>query len=386
MSSGSRVAVIALTPRGKALAERIGALLGGDDIDIYLGRSVAGPGFKRIEGRFTEFVGTIFSDGSGSSSGSSAGSNSASGSGSSSGSSYRYLVFVTAAGIAVRSIAPHLRDKTEDPGVLVVDEAGRNVISLLSGHVGGANEFTRRLAQALGANPVITTATDLNQTSALDLIAKQVGAEVSGLRAEIKGVNQLLVSGGAVGIYLDGAYRDSNLDLRGFQEMASPKPNRSMDAVVYVTVRKELKGEVPGAIRVVPRRLVVAVGSRRGVDGGYLTQCLHELMDRENLDLGAIGMVGTVDIKAEEPAIVGLASELGVPLVTVGRSEIRGVEDQFSKSEFVKEAIGVYSVVEPVAHLLSGGNLIVGKQKYKGVTLAIGDVATETATQPGVAQ
>ncbi|MGL5694793.1 MAG: cobalamin biosynthesis central domain-containing protein [Peptostreptococcaceae bacterium] len=127
---------------------------------------------------------------------------------------YEYIVFIMATGIVVRTIAPLVTSKFSDPAVLVTDEKGRNIISLLSGHMGGANEMTLKISNLLNSNPVITTATDVNEKSSLDMIAKKLDAHIDDFRDSVLQVNSMLVNDKNVGLYIDNQYK--NIDTRGF--------------------------------------------------------------------------------------------------------------------------------------------------------------------------
>ena len=133
------------------------------------------------------------------------------------------LVFIGATGIAVRVLAPLVNDKFSDPAVIVIDERGQHVISLLSGHFGGANALARYLAGVLGADPVITTATDVNELAALDTLACQLDARMEDLRAAVKTINHWLVSGERIGLWCEDALREEveRCDTRGFIPVTS---------------------------------------------------------------------------------------------------------------------------------------------------------------------
>ena len=126
---------------------------------------------------------------------------------------YRYIVFIMATGIVVRTIAPLIQSKFQDPAVIVTDEKGTNVISLLSGHMGGANEMALYISHLIESNPVITTATDVNNKSSLDMIAKRLDGYIENFRDNVLKVNSMIVNNKPVGLFIDGDY---NIDTRGF--------------------------------------------------------------------------------------------------------------------------------------------------------------------------
>ncbi len=134
---------------------------------------------------------------------------------------YQALICIMATGIAVRTLAPAIEDKLSDPAVLVMDEHGKFIISLLSGHVGGANELTEQIAMITGGAAVITTATDRANVAAIDNIAKQLNGYLPDFKATTKRINGLLAAGKEVGLYID---EPLDIDTRGFtMEEVSPQ-------------------------------------------------------------------------------------------------------------------------------------------------------------------
>ena len=282
---------------------------------------------------------------------------------------YQYILFIMATGIVVRVIAPYIVSKFSDPAIMVTDEKGQNVISLLSGHMGGANEMTKRISKLINANPVITTATDVNKKSALDMIAKELDAHIDDFRDNVKDVNAMLVNNQDVGIYIDGKY---NVDTRGFKVLDNLENTDSIAKIAVITNKndffrdytdkykdscinqKQLEEKI---IKVIPKDIVIGIGCRRNTDSDLLKESLDDLLKRYNIHIKSI------------------AENLSVPFKTVSTNEISKVDYLFEKSEFVKKNVGVYCVSEPVAYILSKGNLIIEKHKYKGITMSVGRVS-----------
>ncbi len=190
------IALFCLTPGGVRLAKRLAAML---PLTCYTSEALQEEGFIPFNGGFASAAREAFS-------------------------SFSALIFIGATGIAVRVLAPLVNDKLSDPAVVVIDERARHVISLLSGHAGGANALTRYLAGMLDADPVITTATDVNELAALDTLAFQLNARMTDFRAAVKTVNQMLVSGKRVGLWCDGEFIGalSRCDRRGFIPVSDP--------------------------------------------------------------------------------------------------------------------------------------------------------------------
>lgn len=300
---------------------------------------------------------------------------------------YQYILFIMATGIVVRVIAPYIVSKFSDPAIMVTDEKGQNVISLLSGHMGGANEMTKRISELINANPVITTATDINKKSALDMIAKELDAHIDDFRDNVKDVNAMLVNNQDVGIYIDGKY---DVDTRGFKVLANLENTDSIAKIVVITNKndffrdyidkykdscinqKQLEAKI---IKVIPKDIVIGIGCRRNTDSDLLKESLDDLLKRYNIHIKSTKEIGSIDVKHDEKAIIDLAENLSVPFKTVSTNEISKVDYLFEKSEFVKKNVGVYCVSEPVAYILSKGNLIIEKHKYKGITISVGRVS-----------
>jgi cobalt-precorrin 5A hydrolase len=349
MNIESKIAFISVTQNGMNLAVNIKNLLGEGDIYITekLSSKTSKERFKVIDGKLSDFTAKLFKN-------------------------YEILIFIMATGIVVRSIASHIKSKFEDPAILVIDEKGNNVISLLSGHMGGANEMTTYISSLINANPVITTATDVNNKSSLDMIAKNLNAYIDNFRENVKDVNYLLVNDKKVGIYIDGNYK---VDTRGFITIKNINEFHrlnNLDKIIYITNKYETDIKDSRIIKVVPKDIVIGMGCRRNTSFEDINNSLEDILHKYNIDKKAIRKIGSVEVKKDEQGIIELANTLGVSFETISIEEIEKIEDRFEKSDFVKKSIGVYCVAEPVAYILSDKNLIVTKHKYKGITFSIG--------------
>ncbi len=242
--------------------------------------------------------------------------------------SYPAHVFIGAAGIAVRAIAPHLRGKTVDPAVVVCEIHGRFVISMLSGHVGGANALTRNLAARTGGTAVVTTATDSEGLPALDVLADIAHCHVADpenlklvTAAILAGRKPVLVDPRGLlplsdeersSLFIEEKSADS-LE----KEEAMPSPQ------VVVGVR-----EVPpasGRLRLYARRLHLGMGWRRGVPAEVLLQGISETLKRAGLARDALSALATSDIKKEDPAVRAVAAQLGLPLLFFSADELASI-------------------------------------------------------------
>ena len=272
------------------------------------------------------------------------------------------LVFCCAAGIAVRAIAPWVKSKKTDPAVIVVDETGRFAVSLLSGHIGGANELTAAIAEDLGATPVITTATDLNGLFAVDVFAEKNHLHI-GSMALAKEVSAALLAGEPVGFC-------SDLPVRG----AVP-PELTAGAArlgVCVTADPE-KAPYEKTLRLIPRRYAAGLGCRRDKDPGEMERFFLEQLTACGIGPQALRCIASVDIKRGEPCLLALAEKYRIPFLTYSAAELNALPGEFSGSDFVKSVTGVDCVSERAALLASGGRLVCGKTAGEGMTFALAE-------------
>ena len=281
-----------------------------------------------------------------------------------------------ALGATTRLIAPLLADKATDPGVVVIDEAGRFVVPLVGGHIGGANELARRLAEGLGATAVLTTATDALGLPGLDTL----GWETAG---DLAHVTRAILDGEPVALLreqpwplpaLPGNVTEpgvARFERRGSHLRKLPPPP---DPVARVLVSDHLA--VPDDLPTVvlhPKSLVIGMGCNRGTPIAVLRELLDRTLTETGLALASITTLTSVDAKADEPALQGLAAELGVDFVTYPADRLAGIEVP-NPSRAPAAAVGTPSVAE-ASVLASGAALIVDKRKNPDATLAIGRLA-----------
>lgn len=278
------------------------------------------------------------------------------------------LLFIGAAGIAVRAVAPFIRGKAQDPAVLVMDECGLHVISLLSGHLGGANEWCRRIALLTGAEPVITTATDLNGVFAVDLFARENGLAVRNPEA-IREVSGRLLHGERAGFYSEIPWEGKlPSSLIPFSEKGK---DRKPECGIVISADMD-KRIYPITCFLVPRDLTVGIGSRKGIAREEVTRHLTRVLEENGLWEGRIARLASVSLKREEPGIQEEALARRVPFLTYMPEELERVPGAFHGSSFVEKTVGVDNVCERAAVLGSGGGeLLVGKRAGGGVTIAI---------------
>lgn len=254
------------------------------------------------------------------------------------------LIYIGACGIAVRAIAPYIKSKLEDPAVIVIDELGINIIPILSGHIGGANKLARKIEKVLGdsARVVITTATDIEKKFSIDEWAKKKG---------------LLISD------KNGIKHVSGKILRG--EKIS---DRDVSISIYT--------DTDTVLRLVPKVVVLGIGCRKDTDIANIRSLVDKVLSDYKIDKASISQIASIDIKASEPGLVGIAEEIGTPFVTFVADELMQVEGNFNESEFVRDVTGVGNVCERSAVLSCsrlGENykLLVNKTAMEGVTVAV---------------
>lgn len=291
------------------------------------------------------------------------------------------LVLFFALGAAVRLIAPLLRDKRTDPAVVVVDDGARFAISVVSGHVGGANALAASCAAALSALPVITTASDVQGTLAVDLLGRAFGWRIESA-SRVTAFAAALANGEQVAIIQEVGERD-------WLPVGQPLPwnvtlppdDTTLSAaayagVAYITDRAtdRVIGRLPDGLPWViyrPRSLVVGMGCRRGVPVERLDELLHATLAAHDLTPLSMGVIATADIKGDEPGLLALAKRHDVPLVTYPASALASVAAP-TPSERVQSLVGTPSVSEAAALLASeGGSLVAVKRKGEGCTVAL---------------
>ena len=291
-----RTAIISITTTGARLAEKISAKIGGQV--FAKGRNF---------GKLAELVAEIFGKFDG-------------------------LIFICAAGIVVRMIAPHIVSKLSDPAVLVIDERGQNVISLLSGHVGRANELAVEIAKEIEANPVITTATDVEGQFSVDTIASKLGL-VPEPKEAIKAINAAI--------------------LRGED--------------VFVTA-----GDV--RLNLIPQNLIAGIGCRRGTSSLKIFEALQRACAMIHQPIERVKLLASADAKKDESGLLSLAEVMGLEIKFFSAPELQKKIEEYklAESRFVKRTVGVGNVCEAAALCCTeSARFALPKTTLKGVTVAL---------------
>jgi len=291
------------------------------------------------------------------------------------------LIFIGACGIAVRTIAPFLDSKYTDPAVLVADERGGHVISLLSGHLGGANAWTQFLAEGLQADPVITTASDVNGRLAVDVWAVRHGLQITD-RTLAKYAAAVFVTGEPLPFYAEPGYVDIAALPEEFNRFeakeafwnAAERRKQEQIAGIVVSVHS---GWQTNVLRLVPQRVVLGIGCRRDKDPEELAQQVDRVLAQYQITPESICKIASIDLKTHERAICQLAETWKVPFVTFSAETLLQMPGAYALSDFVKQTTGVGNVCERavVAALeeqeRKNPKWICRKQAGNGVTVAL---------------
>ncbi|MEG0207524.1 cobalt-precorrin 5A hydrolase [Hafnia sp.] len=355
------LALFCLTPGGVRLAQRLQPML--PQISLYsesfTSEKLAVSGFSTFDGSFAASMAQAFTR-------------------------FDALVVIGATGIVVRVLAPLLQDKLQDPAVVVLDERGQHAISLLSGHLGGANRLARQIAALIEAEPVITTATDVNEVAALDMLAQKLDAQLADFRQGVKRVNQLLVSGDRVGLWIDPMFDEhvSEQDRRGFIVVDDLAALPDLTALVCISWQANLPPLTLPVFKLVPKRVVLGVGCRRDTPFATVHHLLLQQLTLLNIDPLAFRAIGSITLKQDEAALQQLAQRYAVPFHLFTPDALCEHEHRFPCSEFVRKTVGVGCVSQPAAWLLLekyGGGKFVGETlREQGVTLTLALTLQET--------
>lgn len=287
------------------------------------------------------------------------------------------IVFFAATGIAVRSIAPCLNHKSVDPAVLVMDETGAFCISLLSGHAGGANELTKKLADWSGAVPVITTATDREGKFSLDDYARKHELVVTDWKLA-KELSVAVLEGERIGFFVEKACDAFEEELLGgVPDTVSvyntkQKTETHNQKGIQISHSQSFHGAFPVTLQLVPKRFVLGIGCRKNIAEERIARAVEQCLAEENIRKEAVCAVASIDLKKQEPGLLAYCQKEKIPFLTYSAEELAALEGEYSESSFVEQTTGVSNVCERSAVAASKGELVCRKKIYDGVTVAIG--------------
>ena len=285
------------------------------------------------------------------------------------------FILIMATGIVVRMIAPLLESKQSDPAVVVMDDAGRFAVALLSGHLGGANRLAGLCGSITGATPVITTATDANSLPSFDMLAQELGLVIDDISC-VKHLNTLLLDHKAIAVIdPEGKTRNrlGGCDKISFHGSMGDTLAGDACGVLLISNRIERNSSLPLLI-LRPRNLVLGIGCNRGTPADEIAAFVANHLLEQSLSPLSIRCMATVEAKRDEAGLTEYAQQLAVPLLYFTAEQLNQVSFPSPRSEHALKAVGAAGVAEPAALLASeGGTLLLNKVKSTNVTLAIAE-------------
>lgn len=328
-----KVAVFAYSRQGCKTARRVMEHFAGHEVQPYTMARFEEEGFGHICRPSKPFYGPIFNE-------------------------VDAMIFVGSVGIAVREIAPHVRDKSTDPAVVSIDELAMFSVPLLSGHIGGANDLALELAQALGATPVITTATDINKRFSVDAWAARKGYAIASL-SRAKTVSATIL--------------EQDVPLSCDFPIVTGLPRgvvagETGDVGIRISICKDEPFE--RTLRLIPPVLHLGIGCRKGTDAQTIREAVKAVLEKHNIDIRALKCAASIDLKANEEGLLEFCREQELPVQFYSAEELKAVPGTFTSSEFVQSVTGVDNVCERSA-LIGAEELIVKKTALNGVTVAL---------------
>ena len=310
---------------------------------------------------------------------------------------YDSLVCIMATGIVVRILAPLIVHKTSDPAVVVLDQKGKHAISLLSGHLGGANDLAREMASISGGEAVITTATDVAGELSFDTFAKKYDMAIENI-GQLKHISGALLAGKKVNVF-------TNKNAKKFYpELAEEQKRRTINIFSLSDNIDNVESELPTVVidegfslneyiiaepksfsdnishpahilYLRPRTICAGIGCKRNMEQQPIEEALLQTLKEEGIHPLSLKCIATIPLKSDEPGIIGTAANLNVPLQIIPTEEIEKLDISqlgIATSEFVASQTGVLSVSTACSYLASGkGEILRDKAKYKGITIAL---------------
>ncbi len=329
-----RIVAIAYSSGGCRILLRLKEMFG-DDIDIFCKTSSETYGVERIDDNIIRWTGEMFGR-------------------------YDAMVSVGAIGIAVRHIAPFVKNKCVDPAVIAIDDAGRFVIPILSGHIGGANELAMEIANGLGSVAVITTSTDIHQKFAVDVFAKKNHLTITSMSLA-KETSARLIDGRTVGFH-------SDLQIEGDVPDGLTVADEGEFGIDITYPPRE--GVFDRSLVLVPKDIVIGVGCKKDTDPKKMASFVDEILKKEGISRYRIKRVSSIVLKSEEPAIIQLSKRYKAELSFYTDEQLNSLEGHFTSSDFVKGVTNVDCVCERSA-VYGGGELIMKKTASDGMTVAL---------------
>ncbi|MBQ6504068.1 MAG: cobalt-precorrin 5A hydrolase [Flexilinea sp.] len=328
-----KIAIFCYSKKAKSSAERIALCFGQDEMRMFSPARLSDERFHMIPMPSISFYGEQFDWADA-------------------------MIFIGACGIAVRAIAPHVRSKVTDPAVLCIDEMAQYVIPILSGHIGGANDLTRKIASDLGALPVITTATDINGRFSVDSWAVE---------------NRFVIDNMSLAKEVSATILEHDIPFSSMLAISTELPDglvRSDSGELGIFIGWEKREPYAHTLRLIPPVLHLGIGCKRGTAAETIRKAVSEMLERYNIDSRAIRCAASIDLKADEPGLREYLQNTGLRSEFYSAERLQAVPGEFSRSDFVMKVTGVDNVCERAA-MVGADQLIVPKTVFSGVTLAL---------------
>ena len=333
-----KIRIIAFSRRGCELGQKIYGSLSEHECRLYSKTSADAAGTEKVDGSVSDWTKESFE-------------------------AADAIVFIGATGIAVRYISPFVKNKIKDPAIISIDELGQFVISLLSGHIGGANDLAKEIAEKIGAVPVITTATDIHRRFSVDSYAEKHNMHI-GSMSLAKNISSLIVDDKKVGLASDVPIKGGippELDLNGKEGLG-----------IFISYGRS-EGPFASTLKLTPRCHVLGIGCRKGVPANRLEAFVNEILSAEDISFKSVRAVASIDLKKDEAGLLKFSRRIGVEPVFFSSDELASLPDMgFTPSEMVRSVTGVDNVCERAAFAASqNGEIIVKKTSWDGMTLAV---------------
>jgi len=311
MSLENKIIIAAFTKNGINLAKKISEFL---NAKIFVPERFFEENLEKIDAPLTQWTEKIFSNSNA-------------------------IIFISACGIALRAIAPHIKSKLLDPAVIVIDEKANFVIPILSGHIGGANELAKKIAEHLNSIPVITTATDVNNLVAIDEWAVKNNCIIENPK-EIKNFSAEILEHNSVGVAIT-------------HELHNPP--------------------FPVTLWLRPKNLILGVGCNRGISINEFEEAAENFLKSSGASILSLQAVASIDLKANEEALIQFARNHDIKFLTFSAEELQKLKGNFTRSQKVFDTIGVDNVCERACILAAGERAALMRSKtiYKNITLAL---------------
>ncbi|MDW7668121.1 MAG: cobalt-precorrin 5A hydrolase, partial [Bacillota bacterium] len=269
---------------------------------------------------------------------------------------YDNLIFIMAVGITVRVIAPYIKDKRKDPAVVSIDEKGNYVISILSGHLGGANRLTEKIAKEIKALPIITTASDVLKTKSVDMIAIDEGLEINNMN-KAKKITSIIVNGSKVGVLsrvnLKETLPEEYILYNSLEILEEDFREKLIRGALIIDIYKSKISENIPAAYLIPKKTVLGIGCRKGKSEEEILKFINENLKKLEIFEKSVKTISSAWIKKNETGIIQVAEKLKADVKFFNKCQILDVQDKFENSEFVMKTIGVANVADSCGYLAS---------------------------------